>query len=51
LQQIGSIAFPFFGGFSFRPGKFDGGDSIRTLLYTSSCTCWMPEGNFVDPRY
>jgi hypothetical protein len=51
LQQIGSIDFPFFGGFSYRPGKYDGGDPVRTLAYDSSCTCWLPQGDFVDPRY
>ena len=55
LQQIGSIAYPFFGGFSYRSGKFDGGDSIRMLTFNPSCdggsACWMPQGDFVDPRY
>jgi hypothetical protein len=51
LQQIGSIDFPFFGGFSYRPGKFDGGDPVRMLGYDSACTCWMPQGDFVEPRY
>ena len=51
LQQIGSIDFPFFGGFSYQPGKTDGGDRVRTLAYDNSCTCWMPQGDFVDPRY
>ncbi|MEY2461391.1 MAG: hypothetical protein QOG30_3221 [Acidimicrobiaceae bacterium] len=51
LQQIGSIDFPFFGGFSYRPGKYDGGDPVRTLAYDSSCTCWLPQGDFVAPRY
>jgi hypothetical protein len=51
LQQIGSIPFPFFGGFSYQPGKFDGGDLVRTLVYQQSCKCWMPQGNFTEPRY
>jgi hypothetical protein len=51
LQHMGSIEFPFFGGFSFRPGKYDGGDPIRTLNYDAGCTCWIPQGDFVAPRY
>jgi hypothetical protein len=51
LEQIGSIDYPFFGGFSYGPGKFDGGDAIRTLAYDDSCKCWMPQGDFVPPRY
>jgi hypothetical protein len=51
VQQIGSIPFPFFGGFSYKPGKYDGGDLVRTLVYQSSCSCWMPHGAFVEPTY
>jgi len=51
LQQIGSVAFPYFGGFSFRPGKFGGGDPVRTVVYHQSCTCWMPIGSFAGPKY
>ena len=51
LQQVGSIDYPFFGGFSYQPGKFDGADHVRTLAYDSSCTCWMPQGDFTEPRY
>jgi hypothetical protein len=51
LQQIGGIGYPYFGGFSYRPGKRDGTDPVRLIVYRSSCTCWMPAGNFVPPRY
>lgn len=51
LQQIGSIEFPLYGGFSYSPGKFDGADRIRALAFDSSCPCWIPQGDFVDPRY
>jgi hypothetical protein len=51
MQQIGTLAMPYLGGGSFRPGKFDGADLIRTLNYQQSCTCWMPVGSFVPPRY
>ena len=51
LQQVGSIGYPYFGGFSYRPGKRDGTDPVRLIVYRSSCTCWMPAGNFVPPRY
>jgi hypothetical protein len=51
LQAIGRVAFPHFGGFSYRPGKFDGGDLIRMIRHNASCKCWMPEGTFVEPRY
>jgi ABC-type branched-subunit amino acid transport system substrate-binding protein len=51
LQQIGRIPYPLYGGFSYGPGKFDGADSIRTLVSDSSCGCWMPQGDFVEPRY
>ncbi|MEY2430284.1 MAG: hypothetical protein QOC92_9 [Acidimicrobiaceae bacterium] len=51
LQQIGRIAYPLYGGFSYGPGKVDGADAIRTMVYDSSCTCWMPQGDFVEPRY
>jgi hypothetical protein len=51
LQQIGSIGYPYFGGFSYRPGKRDGTDPIRLITYRPSCTCWLPAGNFVPPRY
>jgi hypothetical protein len=51
VQQVGSIEFPFFGGFSYQPGKFDGGDAVRTLEFQPSCMCWMPQGDFVAPRY
>jgi hypothetical protein len=51
LQQIGSIAYPLYGGFSYGPGKFDGADAIRTLAFDASCSCWMPQGEFIEPRY
>jgi hypothetical protein len=51
LQQMGSIDFPFFGGFSYQPGKFDGGDPVRILDFDPACMCWMPQGDFVPPRY
>jgi ABC-type branched-subunit amino acid transport system substrate-binding protein len=51
LSQIGSIPFPFFGSFSYQPGKFDGADAIRTIVYDSSCKCWLPKGPFVNPTY
>jgi ABC-type branched-subunit amino acid transport system substrate-binding protein len=51
LQQIGSIEYPLYGGFSYMPGKTDGADRIRTLAFDSSCSCWIPQGDFVDPRY
>lgn len=51
LQSIGSIGFPYFGSFSFRPAKYDGADAIRILKYDSTCKCWLPQGPFVDPRY
>jgi ABC-type branched-subunit amino acid transport system substrate-binding protein len=51
LQNQGDIAFPFFNTTSFRPGKFDGADSVRLLTSDPGCTCWMPTGAFVDPKY
>ncbi|MHB8465756.1 MAG: ABC transporter substrate-binding protein [Acidimicrobiales bacterium] len=51
LQQIGSIAYPYFGGFSYRPGKRDGTDPVRLITYRQSCTCWVPASDFVPPRY
>jgi hypothetical protein len=51
LQQIGSIAYPYYGGFSYRPGKRDGTDAVRPIVYRQSCTCWVPVGNFVPPRF
>ena len=51
LQQVGSLAFPFFGGVSYRPGKFDGADLIRSLVTRPSCICWIPVGSFSQPRY
>jgi hypothetical protein len=51
VQQIGSIDFPFFGGFSYQTGKFDGGDAVRTLQFDNSCMCWLPQGDFVAPKY
>jgi ABC-type branched-subunit amino acid transport system substrate-binding protein len=51
LQQIGRIDYPLYGGFSYGPGKFDGGDPVRTLTFDSGCACWMPQGDFVEPRY
>jgi hypothetical protein len=51
MQHLGSVPFPYFGSFSFRPGKLDGADAIRTQRYDPSCNCWLPQGNFVDPRY
>jgi len=51
LQQVGTIPYPYTGGFSYRPGKYDGADPVRLLLYTQSCTCWIPKGSFVAPKY
>jgi hypothetical protein len=51
LQRIGRIDYPLYGGFSYGPGKFDGADPIRTLVYDSSCACWIPQGDFAEPRY
>ena len=51
LQQIGAVGYPYFGGFSYRPGKRDGTDPIRLITYKSSCTCWVPAGNFLAPKY
>ena len=51
LGQAGAIPFPFFGSFSYRPGKFDGADAVRTIVYSSSCTCWLPKGDFASPTY
>jgi hypothetical protein len=51
VQQVGRIDFPFFGGFSYSPGKFDGGDDVRMLAFDSGCMCWLPQGDFVAPRF
>jgi ABC-type branched-subunit amino acid transport system substrate-binding protein len=51
LQRIGRIEYPLYGGYSYGPGKTDGADPIRTLVYDSSCACWLPQGDFVEPRY
>ena len=62
IQRIGAIPYPYFGGMSFGPGKVDGADPIRTLVFEPSCPapegqggggppCWMPVSDFRPPHY
>lgn len=46
IQAIGPFAATSIGGGSFRPGKFDAPDLIRTEVWDKSCTCWRPAGTF-----
>ena len=46
IQALGPFAATSIGGGSFRPGKFDAPDLIRTEVWDKSCTCWRPAGTF-----
>ena len=51
LQGLGQLSLSSFGGGSYRPGKFDAADLIRTARFDPECNCWVPADDFRSPRY
>ena len=51
MQRLGPVPLPRFGGGSFRPGKFDAADLVRTLRWHGDCTCWKAAGPFHPSRF
>ena len=51
LEGLGNLALPYFGSGSFHAGKYDAGDSVRTLRFQYGCKCWEPIDAFVPPQY
>ena len=52
LRQQTNIAMPFFGGSaSYGPAKFDAADSLRMVKASTSCSCWIPVGEFHRVRF
>jgi ABC-type branched-subunit amino acid transport system substrate-binding protein len=51
IHGIGPMPLATFGGGSFRPGKPDAGDLIRTARFDSECRCWIPADGFRPPKH
>jgi hypothetical protein len=51
IQAIGPLPLAFFGSASYRAGKFDAADGLRTLTFQNGCKCWVPTDAFVAPHF
>ena len=49
VQSIGELPLATFGGGSYREGKFDGADLIRSARFDGGCNCWVPADQFRRP--
>ena len=47
MQGRGTMELPLYAGGSWRPGKFDASDYVRTARADMACRCWLPVDDFV----
>ena len=46
MQTIGTTTLANAGFGSYRPGKFDAIDQVRTVRWRANCRCWVPADDF-----
>lgn len=51
IQALGERPQPFTGGGSYRVGKFDGSDFVRTKRWSFACKCFIVTEDFRRARY
>ena len=51
IQSIGAMPLATFGGGSYRTGKLDATDLVRTARFNAACNCWVPADEFRPPTY
>lgn len=47
VPRVGRIDLAYFGSSSLSPGRPDAADTLRPLVWTVDCRCWLPIGPFV----
>jgi hypothetical protein len=51
VQSLGNFPMAMWGNGSFRPGKLDAADLVRSIEWRADCRCLVPTSGFRKSRF